>query len=127
MYHPRPYGSFYDMGFKYGSLLRQKEIAPLAMTQRQAEFGEKCYQFVNGTQIQPGITFHLIIRKVLETCRTVADAIALIQAAKVASANNFLIADAAGNMAVVESAPQGAEVRYPAANENFLCITNQFQ
>ncbi|MEM1281904.1 MAG: C45 family peptidase, partial [Cyanobacteria bacterium P01_H01_bin.152] len=83
--------------------------------------------FVNGTQIQPGITFHLIIRKVLETCSTVSEAIALIQAAKVASANNFLVADATGNMAVVESAPQGSAVRVPAANENFLCITNQFQ
>ncbi|MEM9005895.1 MAG: C45 family peptidase [Cyanobacteria bacterium P01_F01_bin.86] len=83
--------------------------------------------FVNGTQIRPGITFHLIIRKVLETCRTVADAIALIQSTQVASANNFLIADAAGNMAVVESAPQGTEVRQPAENETFLCITNQFQ
>ena len=234
MYHPRLYGSFYGMGFKYGSLLRQKAIAPLSMTQRQAEFGAQCYQsvqhfypeliaefegfaagwqwevaelgafvaglgvfdvtgkcsafasrtpdgvvfgrnydllyklrkttescliapqdkfayvsqsdvfigrcdgvnetglaiamsFVNGTQIRPGITFHLIIRKVLETCRTVADAIALIQSTQVASANNFLIADAAGNMAVVESAPQGTEVRQPAANETFLCITNQFQ
>ncbi|MDB9524785.1 C45 family autoproteolytic acyltransferase/hydrolase [Oscillatoria sp. CS-180] len=234
MYHPRLYGNFYDMGFKYGSLLHQKKIAPLSLTQRQAEFGTECYQsvsqfypelieefegfaagwqweadqlgafvsglgvfdmtgkcsafagrtsdaiifgrnydllykfrkttescliapqdkfayvsqsdvfigrcdgvnemglaiamsFVNGTQIQPGITFHLIIRKVLETCRTVADAIALIQSAKVASANNFLIADAARNMAVVESAPQGSEVRHPAENENFVCITNQFQ
>lgn len=83
--------------------------------------------FVNGTQIQPGITFHLIIRKVLETCSTVAEAIALIQSVKVASANNFLVADATGNIAVVESAPQGSAVREPADNENFLCITNQFQ
>ncbi|MEO0374965.1 MAG: C45 family peptidase, partial [Cyanobacteria bacterium P01_A01_bin.17] len=234
MYHPRLYGSFYDMGFKYGSLLHQKGVAPPSMRQRQAEFGAECYQavshfypelieefegfaagwrwetaqlgafvsslgvfdmtgkcsafasrtpdgvvfgrnydmlyklrktsescliapqgkfayvsqsdvfigrcdgvnerglviamsFVNGTQIQPGVTFHLIIRKVLEICRTVAEAIALIQSAKAASANNFLIADAAGNMAVVESAPQGAEVRQPAEDENFLCITNQFQ
>lgn len=234
MYHPRLYGSFYDMGFKYGSLLHQKEIPTLSMTQRQAEFGATCYQavshfypqlieefegfaagwqwktdqlgafvsglgvfdmtgkcsafasrtpdgivfgrnydllyklrkttescliapqdklsyvsqsdvfigrcdgvneaglaiemsFVNGTKIQPGITFHLIIRKVLETCRTVAAAISLIQSTKVASANNFLIADADDNMAVVESAPQGTEVRQPAPGENFLCITNQFQ
>ena len=234
MYHPRLYGSFYDMGFKYGSLLHQKEIALPVMTKGQAEFGAQCYQdvqhfypeliaefegfavgwqwetaelgafvaglgvfdmtgkcsafacrtseavifgrnydllykfrkttescliapqnkfayvsqsdvfigrcdgvnemglaiamsFVNGTQIQPGITFHLIIRKVLETCSTVAAAIALIQSTKVASANNFLIADAIGNMAVVESAPQGSEVRYPATNADFLCITNQFQ
>lgn len=234
MYHPRLYGSFYDMGFKYGSLLQQKEIPLPEMTQSQAEFGAQCYQdvqhfypelmaefegfaagwrwetaqlgafvsglgvfdmtgkcsafasrtpdavifgrnydllyklrkttescliapqdklayvsqldvfigrcdgvnetglaiamsFVNGTKIQPGITFHLIIRKVLETCSTVAAAIAVIQSTKVACANNFLVADAAGNMAVVESAPQQSEVRYPAANENFLCITNQFQ
>ena len=234
MYHPRLYGDFYDMGFKYGSLLQQKEIPLPVVTQRQAEFGAQCYQevqhfypeliaefegfaegwkweaaqlgafvsglgvfdmtgkcsafahrsqdpviwgrnydllyqfrkttescliapqdkfayvsqsdvfigrcdgvnetglaiamsFVNGTQIQPGITFHFIIRKVLETCQTVDAAIAVIQSAKVASANNFLVADADGNMAVIESAPQGCEVRSPAAADHFLCITNQFQ
>lgn len=234
MYHPRLYGSYHDMGFRYGALLHQKDVKIPSMTIRQAEFGTQCYQevsrfhpeliaefegfakgwqwetaqlgafvsglgvfdmtgkcsafayrtpesvifgrnydllykfrkntescliapqdkfayisqsdvfigrcdgvnetglaiamsFVNGTQIQPGITFHLIIRKVLENCSTVDAAIAVIQSAKVASANNFLVADAAGNMAVIESAPQGCEVRYPAAGENFLCITNQFQ
>ena len=234
MYHPRLYGSFYDIGFKYGSLLFQKNIQFPAIPEENIEFGARCYQevqqfypdlipefqgfakgwqvdearlgafvsglgvfdttgkcsvfayrnrdsvifgrnydllykfrkttesclvapqdkfayisqsdvfigrcdgineqglaiamsFVNGTTIQPGVTFHFVIRKVLETCRTVDEAIAVIQSTNVASTNNFLVADAARNIAVVESAPQGCAVRYPLENEPFLCITNQFQ
>ncbi|MGD1904368.1 MAG: C45 family autoproteolytic acyltransferase/hydrolase [Leptolyngbyaceae cyanobacterium] len=135
------FGRNYDLLYKLRKTTESSLIAPqdkFAYVSQSDVFIGRCdgvnetglaiaMSFVNGTQIQPGITFHLIIRKVLETCRTVADAISLIQATKVASANNFLVADAAGNMAVVESAPQRSEVRYPAANENFLCITNQFQ
>lgn len=234
MYHPRLYGDFYEMGFKYGNLLYKKDISLPLISERSADFGAQCYQevkrfypeliaefqgfaegwnieeerlgafvaglgvfdttgkcsafafrnqdsvilgrnydmlykfqkttesslivphdkfayisqsdvfigrcdginetglaiamsFVNGTKIQPGITFHFIVRKVLETCSSVAAAISVIQSAKVASANNFLVADAAGDMAVIESAPQGCWVRYPTENQTFLAITNQFQ
>ena len=234
MYHPRLYGSIYDMGFKYGSLLFQKNYQFPAIPADNIEFGTQCYQevqkfypdlipefqgfakgwqvdearlgafvsglgvfdttgkcsvfayrnqdsvifgrnydmlfefkkltescliapaqkfayisqsdvfigrcdginerglaialsFVNGTTIQPGVTFHFVIRKVLETCKTVDEAIAVIQNAKVASANNFLIADATGNIAVVETAPQSSTVRYPQASDHFICITNQFE
>ncbi len=58
---------------------------------------------VNGTEVQPGISFHFIIRKVLEDCRDTAQAIKMIQEVKVSSANNFLVADKTGNIAVVES------------------------
>ena len=135
------FGRNYDMLYKVQKTTESSLIAPrgkFAYVSQSDVFIGRCdgvnetglaiaMSFVNGTQIRPGITFHLTIRKVLETCSTVADAIAVIQSTKVTSANNFLIADAAGNMAVVESAPQGSEVRYSAENENFLCITNQFQ
>ena len=135
------FGRNYDLLYKFKKTTESCLIAPqdkFAYISQSDVFIGRCdgvnetglaiaMSFVNGTQIQPGITFHLIIRKVLETCQTVDAAIAVIQSAKVASANNFLVADAAGNMAVIESAPQGCEVRYPAADDHFLCITNQFQ
>lgn len=216
MYHPRFYGDFYEIGFRYGNLLHQKGVHLPDLSQTKAEFGTQCYQalknfypelvkeikgfsaglqvkeefvgafvarvgvfdttgkcsafafknkdsvifgrnydmlfafkkftessltapaqklahigqsdlfvgradginekglaitmsFVNGTTIRPGITFHFVIRKVLENCDTIDSAIEIIKSAKVASANNFLIADTSGNLAVVESAPEGSE------------------
>lgn len=83
--------------------------------------------FVNGTKIQPGISFHFIIRKVLEECESTEKAVDVILNTKVSSANNFLIADKTGVLAVVESCPQKAMVRKPNHHENFITITNQFQ
>ncbi len=82
--------------------------------------------FVNGTQVQPGIGFHFVVRKVLENCSSTEEAVRLIGNTKVSAANNFLIADVSGDIAVVESAPQKSVVRRPAVNENFIYITNQF-
>lgn len=82
--------------------------------------------FVNGTEVQPGISFHFIIRKVLEDCSTTKQAVKLIQKTKVSSANNFLIADKTGEIVVVESAPQKSVIRRPQENETYITITNQF-
>lgn len=234
MYHPRLYGEFYDMGFKYGSLLHEKAnfVIP-EISQQKTDFGLQSYKelktwypeiideikgfangindkpeklgafllslgvfnstgqcsvfafknkdsvvigrnydmlfdfkkftessliapknkfsyisqsdvfigrsdginekglfvamsFVNGTEIQPGIAFHFVIRKILENCSTTPQAINLIQETKVSSANNFLIADNTGETAVVESAPQKSNVRRANEGENYIYITNQF-
>ena len=83
--------------------------------------------FVDGTEVQAGVSFHFIVRKVLENCENTKQAIELIQGAKVSSANNFLIADKSGDMAVVESATQKSKVRRPEKGESFLFITNEFK
>lgn len=82
--------------------------------------------FVNGNKVQPGISFHFLVRKILEDCCSTEEAIQLISEAHVATSNNFLIADATGNLAVVESAPQGYHVRRPAEGKDFVYCTNQF-
>lgn len=82
--------------------------------------------FVNGTTTQPGIGFHILIRKILEECSNTQQAVQLIQQTKVASANNFLIADRQGTLAVVEAAPQKKVLRYPLPRQKFIYITNQF-
>ncbi|GAA4272510.1 C45 family peptidase [Aquimarina gracilis] len=133
-------GRNYDMLFDFKKFTESSLIAPKEkysyISQSDVFIGRSdgineqglsiAMSFVNGTQVQPGIGFHFIIRKVLENCSNTEQAIKLVQETKVASANNFLIADKSGNIAVVESAPQKCVIRRPEKNENFIYITNQF-
>ena len=133
-------GRNYDMLFEFKKFTESSLIAPkdkYAYISQSDVFIGRCdginekglsvaMSFVNGSEVQPGIGFHFIVRKVLENCSTTEQAIRLIQHTKVASANNFLLADKSGDLAVVESAPQKSVVRRPEKNDNFIYITNQF-
>nr|WP_293302958.1 C45 family peptidase [Allomuricauda sp.] len=133
-------GRNYDMLFEYKKFTESSLIAPKGkysyISQSDVFIGRSdginenglsiAMSFVNGTEVQPGIGFHFIVRKVLENCSNTEQAIKLVQETKVASANNFLIADKTGNIAVVESAPQKSVIRRPEKSENFIHITNQF-
>ncbi|WP_422083268.1 C45 family autoproteolytic acyltransferase/hydolase [Ulvibacterium sp.] len=130
----------YDMLFEYKKFTESSLIAPTdkyayisqsdVFIGRADGINEKglsiAMSFVNGTETRPGISFHFIIRKVLENCDSTEKAVALIRNTKVSSANNFLIADRNGSIAVVESAPQKSNIRYPKEGKPFLYITNQF-
>ncbi|MFC3199568.1 C45 family autoproteolytic acyltransferase/hydrolase [Parapedobacter deserti] len=133
-------GRNYDMLFDFKKFTESSLIAPKekysyisqsdVFIGRSDGINEKglsiAMSFVNGTEVQPGIGFHFIIRKVLENCSNTEQAVNLVQETKVASATNFLIADKSGEIAVVESAPQKSVVRRPEKHENFIYITNQF-
>ncbi|MEM1322708.1 MAG: C45 family peptidase [Bacteroidota bacterium] len=133
-------GRNYDMLFKFKQFTESSLIAPQGkyayISQSDVFIGRSdginekglavAMSFVNGTEVQPGVGFHFIVRKVLENCSTTQQAIVMIQEARVSAANNFLIADQSGEMAVVEAAPQASTVRYPENGEPFLYITNQF-
>ena len=133
-------GRNYDMLFEFKKFTESSLIAPKdkysyisqsdVFIGRSDGINEKGVSigmsFVNGTKVQPGIGFHFIVRKVLENCSTTEQAVKLIQQTKVASANNFLIADKNFDLAVVESAPQKNVVRRPKKDENYIYITNQF-
>lgn len=82
--------------------------------------------FVNGKTVRPGVSFHFIIRKVLENASSTEEAIELIKQAKVSSSNNFIVADAHGHIAVVESAPEQSRTIEPTNGQRYLHITNQF-
>ena len=134
-------GRNYDMLYEFKKITESSLIAPEGkhayISQSDLFIGRSdgmnehglfvAMSFVNGTMIQPGITFHFVIRKVLDSCSTVEESIKVIREAKVTSANNFLLADKSGNMAVVETAPQATTVRKPEGDENFLYITNEFK
>ena len=135
------FGRNYDMLYQFKKFTESSLIAPKdkyayisqsdVFIGRSDGINEKglavAVSFVNGTKIQPGISFHFIIRKVLEECESTKQAVDLILNTKVSSANNFLVADKTGNLAVVESCPQKAMVRKSKHDESFITITNQFQ
>lgn len=133
-------GRNYDMLFDFKKFTESSLIAPknkysyLSQSDvfigRSDGINEKglsvAMSFVNGTKIQPGISFHFIVRKILEDCQNIKQAIELIHKAKVSTSNNFLIVDRNGEMVVVESAPEKSIIRRSEKNENFIYITNQF-
>ncbi|MBV7270319.1 C45 family autoproteolytic acyltransferase/hydolase [Winogradskyella luteola] len=133
-------GRNYDMLFQFKKFTESSLIAPtnkLAYISQSDVFigrsdgiNEKgvfiAMSFVNGTTIQPGVSFHFIVRKVLENAYNIEEAITIIKKAKAASSNNFLIADANGDMAIVESAPEKTHVIKPTEGKAYLHITNQF-
>ena len=133
-------GRNYDMLFAFKKFTESSLIAPKnkfayigqsdVFIGRSDGINEKglsiAMSFVNGKEPEPGISFHFVVKKVLENCQTTNEAIRLIQSTKVSSANNFLIADRMGDIAVVESAPQKSLVRRPEETQNFIYITNQF-
>ena len=133
-------GRNYDMLFDFKKFTESSLIAPKdrysyisqsdVFIGRSDGINEKglsvAMSFVNGTEIQTGISFHFIVRKVLEDCENTHQAVELIQKANVSTANNFLIADKNGEIVVVESAPQKSMVRRPKKDERFVYITNQF-
>lgn len=133
-------GRNYDMLFAFKKFTESSLIAPSTgyayISQSDVFIGRSdglnekglfiAMAFVNGTKQQPGVGFHFLVRKVLEQCATTAEAVALLQEAPLSSANNFLIADASGDLAVVEAAIEQKAVKRPTAAAPFLFITNQF-
>lgn len=133
-------GRNYDMLFDFKKFTESSLIAPKDkysyISQSDVFIGRSdginerglsvAMSFVNGTEIQPGISFHFIIRKILEDCASTKEAIELLKMVKVSTANNFLIADKSGEILVFESAPQKSNVRRPKKNEPFIYMTNEF-
>jgi predicted choloylglycine hydrolase len=76
--------------------------------------------------IKPGISFCLAVRCILDKCSTTAEAVRILSEAKLTSANNFLIADKTGELAVVETSPTRSRVRKPEVGQNFVVCTNHF-
>lgn len=68
--------------------------------------------------------YTLLYRTVLERCRTVDEAVALLQRTPRQSANNLILMDAAGDRAVVELTPDSVHVRRPTSPDNALISTN---
>lgn len=80
---------------------------------------------VRGGRHTPGWLFSLACRHILNTYTTTEQAVAFLEAIPYLKNMNFLVADAAGTIAMVETSPRRANVTY--AENGFGVITNHFQ
>ncbi|WP_242218558.1 C45 family peptidase [Bacillus cereus group sp. BfR-BA-01380] len=76
-------------------------------------------------RIQPGLNFYFAVKYILENCCTVEEGIEVLKSFPSSIANNYLLADPSGNMAVVEVTPDNYNVRLPT--NNYIHCTNHHE
>ncbi len=81
---------------------------------------------VAGKTMRPGINFEIANRYVLEKCATVQEAVNALLKLEFSTAQNFLLADRSGEMAVVEACADKIRVRKPENEKGFIVATNNF-
>jgi Acyl-coenzyme A:6-aminopenicillanic acid acyl-transferase len=74
---------------------------------------------------RPGVPFHLLPRLVLETCANTRQAVDLLSRVRHLHPFNYLIADAGGELAVVEAHPEA--VRVAQSGTDFVAATNHYR
>ncbi len=72
----------------------------------------------------PGVSFIIAVRYVLDRCATLEEGLKVLSKLRFSSANNYLLADKEGSMAVVEASPEKVRVRMPQDDERFIVCTN---
>lgn len=98
----------------------------------QMEDGINEYGFAAGMnflmtkEYKPGLNTGLIVRHLLESCKTVQEALACIAALPIGTTQNILLADATGDMAVVEASPNQFAIRKPEPGTAYLVSANHF-
>ncbi|MHB1154725.1 MAG: C45 family autoproteolytic acyltransferase/hydrolase [Eubacteriales bacterium] len=80
--------------------------------------------FVPVKRVKAGFNVGILTRYLLEKCRSVDEAMNCIKKLPIASGGTLTIADAFGNMAVVELSADEIEIISP--NDNFVCTANIF-
>lgn len=74
--------------------------------------------------LAPGLSFHVAVRVLLETCQTAGEARDWLLEAPLLAGNNYFLADP-HEMMVVEAHPSARRVRHP--REGILAATNHYQ
>jgi len=82
--------------------------------------------FVSPRTVRPGINFALLVRCILDKCATVEESVKVLTNAHHLAADNYLIADREGSIAVVEACPDRVRVRRPEKESNFMVSANHF-
>lgn len=72
-----------------------------------------------------GMPYTLLYRTVLEKCKTVNEAIALLQTTPIQSANNIMLMDASGDRAAIELAPDKITVRRASDTQPLISTNHQ--
>ena len=74
----------------------------------------------------PGLNAGMLLRFLLEKCKTTAEAIEALHRLPIASAQTLTLADRGGDIAVVECNPKAIEVIRPRPMELFVATANNF-
>ncbi len=75
---------------------------------------------------RPGFTAGLLLRFFLEKCRRTAEVMDCARRIPIASAQTFTVADAQGEIAVIECNSEKTAVIRPCGEQPFVCATNVF-
>lgn len=75
---------------------------------------------------KPGLNAGMLVRYLLEKCKTTKEALEALHRLPIASAQTVTIADAKGDVAVVECSPEHVVVIHPRAREAFVATANNF-
>jgi len=82
--------------------------------------------FIYPTITKEGFNAGMLIRYLLEKCKTTEEAIKKLKKLPIASQQTLTIADSKGNIAVVECNCNNVEVIKPNKNYNFVVASNEF-
>lgn len=74
----------------------------------------------------PGLNAGMLLRYLLEKCKTTGEAVAALHRLPIASAQTLTLADRDGDIAIVECNPKEIEVIRPLALEAFVVTANNF-
>ncbi|MDF9824176.1 putative choloylglycine hydrolase [Breznakia sp. PF5-3] len=81
--------------------------------------------FIVPKVIAPGLNAGILVRMILEKCKTTKEAIELLKQVPHSSSHSLLIADASGDMVVAEC--NAKEVVFRGYDDNFVVSTNDFK
>lgn len=82
--------------------------------------------FIYPTTIKAGFNAGLLIRYLLEKCKTTNEVVECIKTIPIASQQTLTIADRTGDIAVIECNAENIEVIKPNKDGNFVVATNEF-
>lgn len=82
--------------------------------------------FLATKQMKPGLNTGILIRHILESYKTVDEAINFLCKVPISSTQNIMLMDKQNNIAVVESSPQKVVIRLPQSDEHSLVSANHF-
>jgi len=81
---------------------------------------------VQPVSIRPGMNAGLLLRLCLETCKTTGEVLERVRNVPISSAQTFTIADAAGDIAVMECCSDRVEILRPSNSRPYVCAVNQY-
>jgi len=82
--------------------------------------------FNNLELVKPGLNAGILVRYILEKCKTVRESLEHLAKLPVASAQTITMVDKTGDMAVVECSCDKTVVIRPKVDENFVVTANHF-